>query len=143
MGGSQAIPTKIPYDGRMAIADLDPVAGGQASGRARRARAIERAARAEIVDTITNGLEREQIGPALLQMAAKLAHEAATAHITVDNAYERKATAETAKILHTMGRLELGESTNNTATFAVQGDRDAKVAELEARLAAMRGEQGR
>lgn len=126
----------------MALTQSDREAGALARGRQQRRDIAKRAELTEVLVPILQGFSRDELGTELLRTAASLAKAANDAEVEITNAYERKATMETAALAQKMGRLELGESTNNTATFAVQGDRDAKVAELEARLAAMRGEQG-
>ncbi len=117
----------------------------RAGGLARQAQWRERKlAEVELADAVTDliePLQRENIGPEFLRMALKLANDAIRAEVPVSTSLERKQTAEAAKILHTMARLELGESTANTVTFNAT-DYAARKAELDARMAALASEHG-
>ncbi len=118
----------------------DATRGGYASGQARRAAALDRANRTAAIERITDGLPTEQIGPKLLQMALTLAAQAANSQVPLDTAADVRALAQAGDIIYKMSRLEQGQSTSNQATFAVQGDREQRAKELEARLTALRAE---
>lgn len=132
-------PPHPPNITNMALTHEDHVAGGHARQAKWRERKLEEQQLAESVTAIIEPLAREHIGPELLRMALKLAEAASTAQVEVSTPLERKQTAETAQILHKMGRLELGESTANTATFDVTA-RDAQVAALKQRVAELDAE---
>ena len=99
-------------------------------------RRLELARRREVVDTVTDWSDREQLPIAALSTVLKL-----MASISEDlehlepstSALDLQRKAEAAKTVHSLMRLELGESTSNTLTASV--DPDA----LAARLARLRG----
>lgn len=126
----------------MALTESDQRKGGLKSVETRRRQALERAQTVELVDQVAEHMEREKIGPKFLQLAIELAERAGDAQITPETALEVKQLVDAAHILHKMGRLELGESTANTITFAVDGDREAQLRTLKARLAAVDGQAG-
>ncbi len=121
----------------MALTQEDRQRGAQASAAAKRRRILERSQQAEIVDVIINELGREELGPKFLKLAAHIAERAGDAAVPVETALEVKQLMEAAALAHKMGRLELGESTANTAVVNVT-DAFAKQRELDARLAKLR-----
>lgn len=110
-------------------------AGQQKSVETRIANRNDRAARAQMVDRILDHQEREKLPIAAMTSALRLM-EAITTDLQqlgpAESRLDLLRMAETAKILHGIGRLELGESTANTLTVAVPRE------ELEARLARLR-----
>lgn len=109
--------------------------GQLAGARAKIEKRNDRAARAQLVDSILDHQEREKLPIAALSSALRLM-EAITTDLQqlgpAETRLDLLRMAETAKILHGIGRLELGESTANTLTVAVPRE------ELEARLARLR-----
>lgn len=103
--------------------------------RRRNREAVE--ARKDQVAAIVAELDRTQLGPVALAVALKLALAVVAGDIPIPrDALERKRLAETAEILHRIGRLELGESTSNAVTLTGDlADLDAKRADLAAQLA--------
>ena len=114
-------------------------AARQAAYRSAEVRRQNREAKAERqaeVARITAELDRSHIGPFALQAALVLAEAAILGDIQPpENALERKRLAETAEILHRIGRLELGESTSNAAHATLDAATvAARYAELERQL---------
>ncbi len=126
----------------MAITDIDPSAAGKASGVARRRAILANAERAQLVDQTVELLDAEEIGTKMVQAAVNLIQAAAEGVIPQpETPLERKQLADAAKVIYMMGRLELGQSTSNVA-YATAGDRDAQLADIQRRAAALAAEQG-
>ena len=110
---------------------------GRKSAEVRAAKRAELNARRAQVERITSELDRTQIGPATLAAALTLAQAAIAGDIPIPrDALERKRLAETAEILHRIGRLEMGESTANVEHAALSD------VERASRLAALRSQLG-
>ncbi len=122
---------------KMALTQDDRRRGQANSTATKRRRMLQHAQTVEIVTSITQELDRQELGPEFLKLAHQLALRAGNAEITPETALEIKQLADAAQILHKMGRLELGESTANTAIVNVT-DAFAKQRELDARLAKLR-----
>ena len=98
----------------------DASRGGIAAAPVRRRIALERMQRGELIEQLASWCEREEIGPFMLGAATYLAACAVSGEIpTPESPLERLRMAEAARVLHGMGRLEMGESTSNAATMAL------------------------
>ena len=85
--------------------------------RQRRDQAVQRQAE---IEHIIEVLDHEQLGPFALTAALALAHNALSGEMAPpETPLDRLRLAETAVLLHKIGRLEMGESTSNTVVAHV------------------------
>ena len=110
---------------------------GQARGaEAKNQKRLELAQRRQVIDTVTDWSTREQLPIAALSTVLKLMRSISEdlEHLEPStSALDLQRKAEAAKTVHSLFRLEMGESTSNTLTASV--DPDA----LAQRLARLRG----
>ena len=110
--------------------------GHRKSVEAKNQRRLELAQRRQVVDTVTDWSSREQLPIAALDTVLRLmnaVNDGISELPAITSALDVQRLAEAAKTVHSLMRLELGESTSNTLTASV--DPDA----LAQRLARLRG----
>lgn len=115
----------------MALTNADRAKGAEISQKVRQERILATAQRREVVDTVTSWADREQLPITAMQTVLTLmdAVQAGVANLPEANtALDVQRLAEAAKTVHSLMRLEMGESTSNVATSNVDK------AELLARL---------
>ena len=136
--GQQAVPRKLLEH---AFTSENAAAAAYRSAEVRRQKRDDKRERSEQVARIVDTLDRAHLGPFTLMAALKLAEAAVSGDITVpQNARERKTLAETAEILHRIGRLETDQSTANVAHATMDdASRAARLVEIEQRVALLRG----
>ena len=114
---------------------------GQLKGvEAKNRKRLELAKSREVVDTLTDWSDREQLPITALStiMALMRSIENDLEHLEpATTALDLQRKAEAAKTVHSLFRLEMGESTANTVSVQVSKD------ELEARLAKLREQDAR
>lgn len=97
------------------------IAGQQKGANTKTQQRLERAQRAQVVDQVVDWSQRENLSISALNAALTMIHRASSAleDIEVATALDVERIANAAKTMHGLMRLELGESTSNVATAAV------------------------
>ena len=112
------------------------IEGQRKGAEAKNQKRLELAQRRQVVDTVTDWSSREELPIAALSTVLALMRSISEdlEHLEPStSALDLQRKAEAAKTVHSLMRLELGESTSNTLTATVDKD------ELAARLARLRG----
>jgi hypothetical protein len=113
--------------------------GQAAATESRRQVALRNYARSAALAELVQAVDAERLPDAFLAACVDLVFHATSGQLPeVTSTADLLRMVEAADKLHKMGRLAAGQSTANTATLHMDAaERDARTAELRARLAAM------
>lgn len=131
-----------PEESRNRFTPEEAREAGKRSAEARRRNRDADLERRAQISRVMDVLDRESLGPFALAGAFALAYSAISGEIPIpEKPVDRLRLAETAQILHRIGRLELGESTANTLSASMDSDRAGRIADLRAKLDALQIDQ--